>query len=104
MVLIEIIGKLGQLSRAEYRLILHHKGKILFSVALSNVQVEHKGDQRALQPRARTTQHIEARTCDLGATLKVKDAQCGTQIPMRLWLKVKFRELANRAKHNILFF
>ncbi len=53
VVLVEIVGELGQLARAVHRGGLDHEGQVSLLVALADVQVEHPGDQGALQARAR---------------------------------------------------
>ena len=95
MILVEIVGELGQLPRAVDRGGLDHEGQVLLAVALADVQVEHPGDQRALQARARAAQNVEARAGQLGAALEVDDAQSRAEVPVRLGCEVEFARLAD---------
>ena len=53
-VAVEVVAELRQVAGADQALALHHRGRVDLGVAvLAGVQVEHPGDQRALQPRAR---------------------------------------------------
>ena len=56
---------------------------------LLDVQIEHPGDQRPLQPRAGALQHVEARAAELDAALEVDDVQLRAEIPVRLRLEVE---------------
>ena len=62
---------------------------------LARVEVEHEGDQGALQPGARSEVDREAGAGDLGAALEVKDAECRPQVPVRLGLEVERPRLAH---------
>jgi hypothetical protein len=64
---------------------------------LARVQVEHEVDERPRQSRAGPEQEREARACDLRRTLEVEDAECGTEIPVRLGLEVEGPRLAHPA-------
>ena len=66
------------------------KGSVFFAVALADVQVEHPGDQGALQARAGPAEHVEARAGDLDALLEVEDAQLGAQVPVGQGSEVEF--------------
>ena len=102
VIFVKIIGELWQLSRTEHRIGPDHERQIFFGIALTNMKVEHVCDQRALKPRARSAQHIEARAGDLRAALKVNDAERGAKVPMRLGLKVELFWFADRSQDNIL--
>ena len=102
VVVVQVVAELGQLPGAEQGLRLDHEGGVLLGVALADVQVEHPGDQGALQARPGPAEHVEARTGDLDALLKVEDAQRRAQIPVRLGLEVKFGQLAHRAQDDVL--
>ena len=78
------------------------KGSVFLGVALADVQVEHPGDQRALQARAGAAEHVEARAGHLDAALEVDDAQRRAQVPVRFGLEVELRDLADRAQDDIL--
>ena len=58
---------------------------------LAGVQVEHEGDQRALESRAGAEGDGEARAGELGAALEVEDAQRRPEVPVRLGLEVEPR-------------
>ena len=75
MILVQVVGKFGQLSRAVDRLGLDHERQVLLGIALTDVQVEHPGDQGTLQACTRATQHVEARTGDLRPALEVNDTE-----------------------------
>ena len=102
MILVEIIGKFRQLTRAKDRGRLDHEGQVFLLVSLADVQIEHPGDQGALQPRARALQNIKARAGQLGAAFEVDDAQGGAEVPMRKGLEVEFARLADGLEHDIL--
>ena len=53
------------------------------------MQVEHPGDQGALQARPGPAEHVKARAGDLDALLEVDDAQRRAQVPVRLGLEVE---------------
>ena len=96
VVLVQVVGELGQLARAEDRLGLDHEGQVAFLVALAAVQVQHERDQGALQLRAGAVQHIESRAGDLGAALEVDDAKRRSQIPV--WLRRESQTSAVRRR------
>ncbi|MBA7681064.1 hypothetical protein ES703_89392 [subsurface metagenome] len=53
VIVVDVIGELGQLSRADHALPLDHKGRVYLLVAvLAGMQVEHEGDEGSLQPSA----------------------------------------------------
>src|SRR5438874_1453648 len=54
----------------------------------ARVQVEHEGDQGALQPGARVPEDEEARAGKLDAALEVDDAERLAQLPVWLRLEV----------------
>ena len=60
-IVIQVFGKLGQLPGGKERLGLHHEGRVFFQVTLADVQVEHPGDQGALQAGAVAAQDVKAR-------------------------------------------
>ena len=100
-IVIQVIGELGQLPRAEERGRLDHERRIFFSVALAGVQVKHPGDQGALQARSRAAQHVEARAGDLDAALEVEDAERRSQVPVGFRLEIVFGQLPDRLDDDI---
>src|SRR5581483_710070 len=96
VIFVKIISELWKLTRAIHGCGLDHERQILFGVTLANVKIEHEGDQSALQPRARSAQHIKTRAGEFCAALEVNDAKRGAEIPVRLWLKIEFLWLAHR--------
>ena len=89
--MVQVLGKLRQLTSAVERSRLDHERSILLGVTLAVMQVEHVGDDRPLQASPRPRQYIESRAGDLDPTLKIDDAKGGSQFPMDLRLKVEFR-------------
>ncbi len=89
-VFVEVIGELGQLPGGQQGFGLHHEGGVFFQVALADVQVEHPGDQRALQTGARAAEHVKARTGDFDAPFEIDDAQLRTQVPVRFRGEIEF--------------
>ena len=84
-VVVEVVAELRQLAGVPHRLFLHHRRQVHLRVAvLVDVQLQHEGDQRPLQPRARALQHVEAAAGQLHAALEVDDAQRLAQLPVRL--------------------
>ncbi len=53
MVLVQVVGKFGELTGAEHRLGLDHERQVFLGVSLANVQVEHERDQGPLEAGAR---------------------------------------------------
>ena len=51
---------------------------------IPGVHVEHEIHERPNQPRSEPAKHDESRTADLGAALKVDEAETGADFPMRL--------------------
>ena len=59
MVLVKIIGKVRQLTRAEDGRGLDHEGKILLRVTLADMKIKHERDQGPLQARTWSIQYIK---------------------------------------------
>jgi hypothetical protein len=58
------------------------------------VEVDHPGDEGALQVRASAAKDVKPGARQLRASLEVDDAQRFTDLPVRLRLKVERRRLA----------
>ena len=52
-----------------------HEGRVFLEIALAGVQIEHPGDQGALQARPGSTQHVKTRAGDLDTLLEIDDTQ-----------------------------
>ena len=102
VVFVEVIGKLGQLPGPKDCFGLDHKGCVLFSVALLDMQIEHEGDQRSLEACPGTVEHVEARAGDFDAALEIDDTQSGAKFPMGLGFEIEFRDFA-RGFQNYIF-
>ena len=88
----QVVLEFRQLPGAAHRLGVDQKWRINLGVAvLAGVQIEHEGDQRALEPRAEPPQHRETRAADLGRALEVQNAQRGAELPVRLRLEIEAR-------------
>ena len=93
---LEQVGfELGQLAGAGERGGVGEKGGLHLPVAvLARVQVEHEVDQRARQPRAGAAQHGKPRAGDPRTALEIENAQCRTEVPVRLRREVERPRLA----------
>ena len=69
---------------------------------LPGVQVQHKVDEGALQPRPGPLQEGEAGPGDLGGPLKIQDAQVLPDIPVGLGGKVKAGGLPPGVHHRVV--
>ena len=86
----EILGELGQLAGAEEALAVDHEGRQDFGIAvLPGVQVEHEGDEGALEAGACAHVNRKARARELGGAFQVEDAEGFAEFPVRLWKKIK---------------
>jgi hypothetical protein len=65
VVAVQVVVELGQLPGGEQGLPFDHEREVLFQIALADVQVEHPGDEGALQARSGSVEHVEARAGDL---------------------------------------
>ena len=96
-VVVEVVAELGELPGGEEGLGLDHEGQVLLAVALADVQVEHPGDEGALEAGAGPAEDVEARAGDLDALLEVEDAELGAQLPVRQGGEVECLGLAHGA-------
>ncbi len=102
-VVVEVVAELGQVACAHQHFRLDHVRRVDLGVAvLRRVQVEHPGDQRPLQPRARAFEHVEARAAELDPPLEVDDVQRSPQVPMRQRLEVERSQRPFLAHHHVL--
>ena len=69
---------------------------------LLDVQVEHPGDERPLQPRAQPLEHVHPRAGDLYAALEVDDAEVDTGLPVRFHRELAFPNFADGPHYDIL--
>ncbi len=84
-VVVEVVAELRELARVPHRLFLDHRRQVHLRVAvLVDVQLEHEGDQRALQPRAGALEHVEAAAGQLRPALEVDDVERLAQLVVRL--------------------
>ena len=87
-VAVEIVAELGQVAGADQALAPDHIGRVDLDVAvLGRMQIQHIGDERALQARAPALQNVEARAGHLDAALEVDDVVPGPEVPVRLRLE-----------------
>ena len=100
--MVQVILELGQLTGAEHGIFLDHEWGVLLGISLTDVQVEHPGDQGTLQARPCSAEHVETRAGDLHPLLEVQDVQCGSQIPVGFRLEVEFGDLTHTPQHHVL--
>src|SRR5437773_888548 len=101
-VAVEVVAELGEVPGADQALALHHRRRVDLDVAvLARVEVEHPGDERALEARARAAQHVEARAGDLDAALEVDDAELRPQVPVRERREIEAARLAHAAHDHV---
>ena len=100
-VTVQRFGEFGQAAGAEQALLAHHKGHVDLVVALPDMDVQHPGDQRSLQARAQSLQHVEAASRQLDAALKVDNAQCLAQFPVWSRFEVESAQRAFSAHHHV---
>ena len=93
-----ILSKLWQLASTIHAgSIYHARSQHLGITMLVGMQIHHKIYQGSLQASTQALVEGKSGTSNLGSTLSVQNAQSITQIPMSLWLKVKFGRLHKTA-------
>ena len=103
-VLINRVGKLGQLRRAFQHLRRHHQGNVNLLVAVPVRLVEEEVDEGLLQAGAGAFQYVAAAAGELDAAFQVEDAEGRRQFPVRQGRDVKFAEVAFRRRGAIVVF
>jgi hypothetical protein len=73
VVVVQVVQELGQLARVPHALLADDEGGVDLFVAARAVEVQHELDQRALQPRRRAVENVEAASRDPRAAIDVAD-------------------------------
>ena len=101
-VVVDVVGELRQLPGAVDALLLDQVRRVDLGVAvLARVQIEHPGDQRALQAGPLALEDVEARAGDLDAAIEVDNVEIDTDLPMRPRREPEAARLAFAAQYRV---
>ncbi len=104
-IVIHRVAELRQMRRTERRFLLHKIRRQHFGVTVfARMHVNEPIDERALQTRAPTFQHVTARAVNLDATLKVHETQRGAQVPMWQRREIELRHCADDRVNDVVRF
>ena len=91
--MVHIIGHFRQLPGAVHALLVDHKRRINFRIAvLVNMQIKHIVNQGPFQPGAKPLVDGKSAAADLAAPFKVQNIQLFTQFQMVFGLKIECRQ------------
>ena len=99
---IEIILKLGKLSRSKERIMIGDDRRPKFLKTGFIVLVNHKVDKRALHTGTKSTKKVEPCSGKLYASIKVNNPQVNAEIPVCFRFKIKFSRGTPAANFRIV--
>ena len=101
-VVVHGVAKLGQVAGLVQVLLTDDGGEVELGIAvLADVEVEHEGDEGALQAGAFALEDVEAGACELDAAFEVDDVERLAQVPVRPGVEVELAQGADVLSHDI---
>ena len=101
----EVFFELWQLTGSRQRIRLHEVGNVRFFIAVfARVHVQHKLDERPMQPGQRTPHHYKPRSGNAACRVEIEHAESRAQVHVVFWIKIERRNISPAPNFLILRF
>src|SRR5215813_11379931 len=88
----QILLEFGKLAGSNHRRSVDHERRENFPIPMpSGVEIEHIVDQCPFEPGTRSGKNGKSCSGDLRGSIKIQNAKCLTNVPVRLWSGCRLR-------------